>query len=73
MHAHTHPNSPPIIVSLDRSKMLLRGRRFSLYEDVQGMLHEWLRDQSKTFLEGIRKLVARWTKCTEKEGGYLGK
>jgi hypothetical protein len=33
-----------------------------------------LRDQPKTFfLEGIHKLVDRWTKCIEKEGDYVEK
>jgi hypothetical protein len=37
-------------------------------------VHEWLRDQLKTFfVEGIRKLVDRWTKCIEKEGDYVEK
>jgi hypothetical protein len=31
-------------------------------------VHKWLRNQPKTFfVEGIRKLVDRWTKCIEKE------
>jgi hypothetical protein len=35
-------------------------------------VHKWLRDQPKTFfVEGIRKLVDRWTKCIEKEGDYV--
>jgi hypothetical protein len=37
-------------------------------------VHKWLRDQPKTFfVEGIRKLVDRWTKCIEKEGDYVEK
>jgi hypothetical protein len=37
-------------------------------------VHKWLRDQPKTFfLEGIHKLVDRWTKCIEKEGDYVEK
>jgi hypothetical protein len=37
-------------------------------------VHKCLRDQPKTFfVEGIRKLVDRWTKCTEKEGDYVEK
>jgi hypothetical protein len=34
---------------------------------------KWLRDQPKTFVEGIRKLVDRWTKCIEKEGDNVEK
>jgi hypothetical protein len=37
-------------------------------------VHKWLRDRPKTFfVDGIRKLVDRWTKCFEKEGYYLEK
>jgi hypothetical protein len=32
------------------------------------------RDQPKTFfVEGLRKLVDRWTKCIEKGGDYIEK
>ena len=52
----------------------LRGRRFSTDEDVKEAVHKWLHDQPKTFfLEGIRKLVDRWTKCIEKQGDYIEK
>ena len=54
-------------------KNALRGRRFSTDKEVREVVHKWLRDQPKTFLEGIRKLVDRWTKCIEKEGDYVGK
>jgi hypothetical protein len=41
-------------------------------KEVREAVHKWLRDQPKTFfLEGIRKLVDRWTKCIEKEGDYI--
>ena len=51
-----------------------RGRRFSTDNEVREAVHKWLRDQPKTFfLEGIRKLVDRWTKCIEKEGDYVEK
>jgi hypothetical protein len=37
-------------------------------------VHKWLRDQRNTsFMEGISKLVDRWTKCIEKEGDYVEK
>jgi hypothetical protein len=42
-------------------------------EEIQAV-HKWLRDQPKTFfVEGIRKLVDRCTKCIEKEGDYVEK
>jgi hypothetical protein len=44
---------------------------FANEEEIQ-TVHKWLRDQPKTFfVEGIRKLVDRWTKCIEKEGDLL--
>jgi histone-lysine N-methyltransferase SETMAR len=55
-------------------KNALRGRRFSTDEEVRKAVHKWLRDQPETFfVEGIRKLVDRWTKCIEKEGDYVEK
>jgi len=54
-------------------KNALRGRRFSTDNEVRETVHKWLRDQPKTFLEGIRKLVDCWTKCIEKEGDYVEK
>ena len=55
-------------------KNALRGRRFSTDKEVREAVHKCLRDQLKTFfLEGIRKLVDRWTKCIEKEGDYVEK
>jgi hypothetical protein len=42
-------------------------------EEIQAV-HKWLRNQLKTFfVEGIRKLVDRWTKGIEKEGDYVEK
>jgi hypothetical protein len=42
-------------------------------EEIQAV-HKWLRDRPKTFfVEGIRKLLDRWTKCIEKEGDYVEK
>ncbi|PNF22656.1 hypothetical protein B7P43_G07101 [Cryptotermes secundus] len=50
-------------------KDALRGRRFSTDEEA---VQKRLRDQTNSFfLEGIRKLVERWTKCIEKEGDYV--
>jgi hypothetical protein len=42
-------------------------------EEIQ-TVHKWLRNQLKTFfVEGICKLVDRWTKCIKKEGDYVEK
>jgi histone-lysine N-methyltransferase SETMAR len=46
-------------------KNALRGR-FSMDKDLREAVHKWLCDQPKTFfLEGIRNLVDRCTKCIE--------
>ena len=38
------------------------------------VVHAWLAAQPKTlFSEGIKKLVQRWKKCTEKQGDYVEK
>ena len=52
-------------------KDALRGRRFTSDQEVKEAVHAWLAAQTKTFSEGIRKLVQRWTKCDEKQGDYV--
>jgi histone-lysine N-methyltransferase SETMAR len=42
-------------------KNALRGRRFYADKEVQEAVHKWLRDQLKTFLKGINKLMDHWT------------
>ena len=55
-------------------KNALRGRRFSTDEEAQRAVHEWLREQSKSFFfNGIHKFVDRWTECIENEGDYIEK
>jgi len=74
-----HPAYSPDLAPSDyhlfgRLKNALRDRRFSTDKEVREAVHKWLRGQPKTFfLEGIRKLVDRWTKCIEKEGDYVEK
>ena len=74
-----HPAYSPDLAPSDyhlfgRLKNALRDRRFSMDIEVREAVHKRLRDQLKTFfLEGIRKLVDRWTKCIEKEGDYVEK
>jgi hypothetical protein len=44
------------------------------FKGLREVVHKWLDDQPKTFfLEGIGKLVDRWTKCIEKEGDDVEK
>ena len=55
-------------------KEALKSRWFTLDQEVKEAVHSWLAAQPKTFsLEGIRKLVQRWTKCIEKQGDYFQK
>jgi len=40
---------------------------------VKAAVHQWLRTQPKTFVDGIKKLVGRWEKCITKQGDYIEK
>jgi hypothetical protein len=73
-----HPAYNPGLASYDYLfgplKNALRGGRISTDKEVKEGVHKWLRDQQKNFfLEEIRKLVDRWTKCIKKEGDYIEK
>ena len=73
-----HPPYSPDLAPFDYHllgprKEALRGRRFSLDHEVKEAVHAWLAVQLKTFLEGIRMLVQRSTKCVEKQGNYVEK
>jgi len=42
--------------------------------EVMEAVQSWLKATPKSFyLEGIRKLVDRWTKCVVKQGDYVEK
>jgi len=48
----------------------LRGHKFADDDEVMGAVQSWLKATPKSFfLEGIRKLVDRWTK----QGDYVEK
>jgi len=52
----------------------LRGQKFADEDEVMEAVHSWLQTTPKIFfLEGIRKLVDRWTKCVAKQGDYVEK
>ena len=74
-----HPPYSPDLASSDYHlfgprKEALRDRWFALDQEVKEMVHAWLAAKLKTFfLEGIRKLVLRWTKRVEKEGDCVKK
>jgi hypothetical protein len=47
-------------------KEVLRGRRFSSYEEVIGAMQNWLKTQPKNFFsDGIKKLMEHWNRCFE--------
>jgi len=52
----------------------LRGHKVADDDRVMGAVQSWLKATPKSFfLESIRKLVDRWTKCVAKQGGYVEK
>ena len=52
----------------------LRGQKFADDDEVMEAVQSWLKATLKSFfLEGIRKLVDRWTKCVAKQGDYVEK
>ena len=55
-------------------KEALRGRRLASDEEVKEAVHNWLREQSKSFFSaGIQKLVERYNKRIMLQGDYVEK
>jgi hypothetical protein len=51
----------------------LRGQKFA-DDEVMEVVQSWLKPTRKSlFLEGIHKLVDRWTKCVAKQGDFVKK
>jgi histone-lysine N-methyltransferase SETMAR len=52
----------------------LRDQKFADDNEVMEAVPSWLKAMPKSFsLEGIHKLVDRWTKCVAKQGDYVKK
>jgi histone-lysine N-methyltransferase SETMAR len=52
----------------------LRGHKSEEDSEVMEAVQSWLKTTPKSFfLEGIRKLVYRWTNCAGKQGDYVEK
>jgi len=52
----------------------LRGQKFADDDEVMEAVQSWLEVMPKSFfLEGICKLVDRWTKYVAKQGDYVEK
>jgi len=50
------------------------GQKFANDSEVMEAVQSWLKATPKSFfLEDIRKLVDRWTKCVAKQGDYVEK
>jgi hypothetical protein len=49
-------------------------REFADSNEIMEAVQSWLKATPKSFfLEGILKLVDRWTKCVVKQGDYVEK
>ena len=52
----------------------LRGQKFADDDEVMAAMQSWLKATPNSFfLEGICKLVDRWTKCVAKQGDRIKK
>jgi hypothetical protein len=50
------------------------GKSFRSNEEVQQVVHEWLRCQPKEFFSrGMHALPQRWNTCMERSGDYIEK
>jgi hypothetical protein len=73
-----HPPYSPDLASLDfhlfvPMKEQLRGQKFP-DDEVMETVRSWLKATPKSFfLDGIRRLVDRWTNCVAKQGNYVKK
>ena len=51
----------------------MKGQKFA-DDEVMETVQSWLKAMPKSFfLEGIHKLVDRWSKCVAKQGDYVEK
>jgi histone-lysine N-methyltransferase SETMAR len=75
----SHPPYSPDLAPSDyflfpNLKKWLGGKRFDSNDDVISQTKAYFEDLDKSyFLEGIKKLVKRWTKCIELKGDYVEK
>jgi len=74
-----HPPYSPDLVPLDLHlfgpmKEHLWGQKFADDNEVMEVVQSWLKATPRSFfLEGIHKLVDRWTKCVAKQGDCVEK
>jgi hypothetical protein len=74
-----HPPYSPVLVPSNfhlfgPMKEHLWGQKFADDNKIMEVVQSWLQATPKNFfLEGIRKLVDRWTKCVAKQGDYVEK
>ena len=62
------------VTCLDLWKNICGGHKFADDDEVMEAVRSWLEATPKSFfLEGIRKLVDRWTECDAKRGDCVGK
>lgn len=74
-----HPPYSPDLAPSDfhlfpKLKMFLAGQRFTSDKEVKSAVDAYFADlEESTFLDGIKALEHRWTKCIERSGDYVGK
>ena len=52
----------------------LKGTHFTSDDEVKQAVTSWIKQRTpEFFIEGMRKLVLRWEKCTERQGDYVEK
>jgi hypothetical protein len=61
------------LFSVPSYEKFLRGKRFSIDEEVKEKVTTWFEEQSKDFFfsRGIKSLQQKWAKCIELLGDYL--
>jgi histone-lysine N-methyltransferase SETMAR len=74
-----HPPYSPDLASSDFHvfgplKEAMGGKAFRSNNEVQQVVHEWLRSQPKDFFSrGIHALLKRWNTCMARNGDYIEK
>jgi histone-lysine N-methyltransferase SETMAR len=75
----SHPPYSPELAPCDfhffpHLKRDLKGTHFTSDDEVKQAVTSWIKQRTpEFFIDGMRKLVLRWEKCTEQEGDYVEK
>jgi len=75
----SHPPYSPDLAPSDfhscpHLKRDLKGTHFTSDDEVKQAVPSWIKQRtSEFFIDGMRKLVLGWEKCTERQGDYVEK